>query len=223
MAVWLGSTLLRDEGPSYAGKSLNKWVLLIGRRSWEEPPSPELRRNAEHAIAEIGTNAIPFLLQWIRYEPVSSKMGKCIGFVLSKLPGRPHFELLELPRKRPSDEMRARGARNAFRILGAAASPAIPSLSYLERCSESAEVKDRVAEAMAGIGTPALPAMMNLLTNANGSITYLYVHYALISLGTNAAPFLLACLRSPEPGIQEEAMNVLLKIDPHALINSPPR
>jgi len=211
-ALQFGSVLLSDEGPCYAGKSLNKWVLLIGRRSWEEPPSPELRRTAEHAIAHIGTNAIPFLLRWIRYDPAPSKIGKRIALVICKFPGKPHFQFLELPPKRPADEMRARGARNAFRILGATASAAIPGLSYLERSSESGEVKDRVAEAMAGIGGPALPAMINLLTNSNGSMSPLYILYAIVSLGTNAEPAIpaiLDCVTNQPDILPESALREL--------------
>ena len=53
-------TLFRAKEPTYKGRALSNWVI-----SGYQNPGPE----AETAIGEIGTNGIPFLLEWIQYEP----------------------------------------------------------------------------------------------------------------------------------------------------------
>src|SRR5438128_1379403 len=46
--------------PVYAGRKLSVWVISLGT-------SPELFINRE-AVRQIGTNGIPFYLEWIRFE-----------------------------------------------------------------------------------------------------------------------------------------------------------
>src|SRR4051812_17829196 len=188
------SSLLGNQESFHGGKSLSRWVNLIGRRYWENPPSPQVRNRAEQAITGIGTNAITFLIEWICYEPTPSKAGEHIARALRRLPGAPHLELLERPISRPAYAIRAVGAEKAFWVLGAAASPAIPSLAHLASSSKDGDTQDRILNAMAGIGTPALPSMINLLTNSPEWGLQLYAFYAIISLGTNAEPAIPAIL-----------------------------
>jgi len=67
--------------PVYKGKKLSQWVL-------ELPPEPITygRSDAEVALREIGTNALPYLLKWIGYEPAPwrLKIYEIAGKVLSR-------------------------------------------------------------------------------------------------------------------------------------------
>jgi hypothetical protein len=54
----------REREPEYGGKRLSEWVLAL-------PPSPTGGTDAELALRSIGTNAVPFLLKWIDYEPAA--------------------------------------------------------------------------------------------------------------------------------------------------------
>jgi hypothetical protein len=52
----------RERQPEYQGKKLSEWLLECSA------PSPSTRVEARKAVKEIGTNAVPWLLEWLRYE-----------------------------------------------------------------------------------------------------------------------------------------------------------
>ena len=53
----------RKQEPVFAGKALSYWVL---RYATDRPPYHGSGRNG--AVREIGTNTIPYLLSWIKYD-----------------------------------------------------------------------------------------------------------------------------------------------------------
>src|SRR5215472_10973672 len=65
--------------PTYEGRTLSKWLASGASQS-----SLELS-NSQHAIRQIGTNAIPCLLRWMSFEP-SPLRYKILG-LSSRLPG----------------------------------------------------------------------------------------------------------------------------------------
>jgi hypothetical protein len=152
---------------------------------------------AKQAVARVGTNGLPFLVSWIQYEPSPWKPGVKLAALLRHLPGQPRLSALGRVVDRPADEWRARGSKQAFQILGAAASPAIPQLAALVNPTNGARVISRSVEALGGIGPPALPAMIDLLAKQPDRVVRLYLLYGIANLGTNArpaAPALFACL-----------------------------
>src|SRR5947207_15327816 len=58
----------RKKEPVFAGKALSYWVL---RYATDRPPYHGSGRNG--AVREIGTNTIPYLLSWIKYDPPAWK------------------------------------------------------------------------------------------------------------------------------------------------------
>src|SRR5438046_10104834 len=58
----------REREPSYGGKRLSEWVegYATGKRSEERRVGKE--DSARQAVGRMGTNAIPFLIKWMRYE-----------------------------------------------------------------------------------------------------------------------------------------------------------
>ena len=56
--------LNRESEPSYNGRTLSEWLKLSRRPAVSEGFPGE----ATLAVRSIGTNALPFLLKWIRYE-----------------------------------------------------------------------------------------------------------------------------------------------------------
>src|SRR5262245_53725289 len=103
--------------PEYEGRKLSEWVVRV----WA--PEPEVN-GAENAIRHIGTNAIPFLLKWIQYEPSLRRikwLEEADEFV-SRYTG-----LWTAVKKR----IIAVRAIDAFRALGPAARAAIPELIRL--------------------------------------------------------------------------------------------
>src|SRR5580765_1343386 len=79
-----GAVRERDSAePVYKGRKLSEWVM-------ELPPEPTTygRSEAEVALREIGTNALPYLLKWISYEPAPwrLKIYEIAGKVLTRGP-----------------------------------------------------------------------------------------------------------------------------------------
>ena len=76
----------REREPEYKGKRLSEWLTL-----WEPNYVPggglgdkNRRVEAQMAVRHIGTNALPWLLRWVRYEQPAWK-GKAYSF-MEKMP-----------------------------------------------------------------------------------------------------------------------------------------
>jgi hypothetical protein len=146
--------------PSYNGRSLGTWVAML--------ENGDDRAKAADAIAHIGTNATPYLLAWIQFEPEP-------GIFRSKLAnpynwydaGRLGFRDRILYTFRSRRERVAEEAAQALGILGARAAPAIPELT-------------------------------RLLNRRTTPITALRAGLALVEMGTNGLPPLLAAIDDPE-------------------------
>jgi serine/threonine protein kinase/capsular polysaccharide biosynthesis protein len=119
--------------PIYEGRELHNWLADVDY-------GPDSQARAQHAIAQMGTNLIPFLLV---------DLGN----------GNPLKVKYERQDSRSADE-RARHAAWAFDALGAAAKPAIPQLEQLLE-----KTPGYVPSALAGIGRDALPTLLKALTN----------------------------------------------------------
>ena len=63
LALGLLWQVLRDREPSYQGRTLSEWVEQVGPAYLWNDSDEEVK-----AVRAIGTNAIPTILKWIRYE-----------------------------------------------------------------------------------------------------------------------------------------------------------
>src|SRR5215471_10026085 len=128
LAVVLLLALTRTGEPTAHGKPLSYWVELYGGPN---PPAgrlltPEAKMEADAAIKQIGTNAIPFLLKWMDYDlpqwkfKLLMKTGKLPNWIINSRPVRWFFAAPKLPF--------GWSAAMAFRALGPAAAPAIHEL-----------------------------------------------------------------------------------------------
>jgi hypothetical protein len=106
--------------PKYAGKRLDQWLAPYSRHPGSiKDVSPE----TIDAIDHIGTNAIPYLLDWIQYAPSSWRL------TLEERLKRAPIWLRSLMRDRKLDS--AFAAVNGFRMLGSRGKPAIRELERL--------------------------------------------------------------------------------------------
>ena len=125
--------------PSYGGKRLSVWVEMYA--------TPPRKSEADNAIRHIGTNALPYLLEWIRYEPGPRKL---------KLYGVANVLLQELNRGwvlRDDLEVRAGCALWAIHALGAEAEAAgFAELSRLLNAPNSYGGAIRAAEVLISFG-----------------------------------------------------------------------
>jgi HEAT repeat protein len=178
-AVMLG----HDSEPSYQGRCLSEWV----ERCYELQTTEE-QQAAAQAIRKIGTNALPYLLRWMAYEPPPWRVKW-----VNEVPPPLHTYLA-----RPL--LRASMTPRAFEILGSEARAAIPSLAQLVNEPRTNLVPHYAANALARIGRDALPSLLAALTNQQAT-TRAVVAPEIRYLGTNARsaiPALISLLQDTD-------------------------
>lgn len=115
-----------DLGPVSDGRPLGEWVSLISVRNLA---SLEWNQRGSNAIRKLGTNALPYLARWGRYEPKRHITKECARFVLLRVPaGSAPVRLQQWAFVDP-DLVRADGVPIALRFLGPMAEGVITQLS----------------------------------------------------------------------------------------------
>lgn len=112
-------------------------------------------------------------------------------------------------------------AVKGFEILGPAAASAVPELQGL-MTGTNPVVGVMAASSLGYVGPPAMPGLLNALTNGGYNVVTLAV-LALVEMGTNAAPavpLLVRDLDSPNRFVREHAVNSLgnLHLEPEIVV-----
>ena len=172
--------LRRDSEPFYRGHSLSEWVA-----SYDDDSNAV----AAEAIRHIGTNAIPWLLQWIRYEPANNRqerfywINKATGWLHDTLKARGDWSIYD------GDRQRAPAVPQAFAVLGPLASLAVPGLTRLLNEPDHLWTSSRAARALAYLGEPGRPSLVAALNGTNADVRAITLEN-IPHLGTNARPVL---------------------------------
>jgi len=149
--------------PSYQGKRLGQWL--------KEFETEDQRAEAGHAIQQMGTNALPRLLEML--QSTDSRLKQRVqNFLNSHSPVRINLGSANNARTR---------AVAAFEVLGAAAKPAIPTLTNLLDHSNS-DVRSSAIYSLASMGIEAenaVPALLQMLKDKEPGVGAL----AAIALG----------------------------------------
>jgi hypothetical protein len=188
----------RDREPSYQGRTLSDWVEMVGPSSRWKDSDEEVR-----AVRAIGTNCLPTILRWIRYQP--SKLGKKMAAVMERLPVGAEPSSVSIA------EERADCAVTVFHILGPRAHAAIPELSRLALTAPDEIRASRCMNALTHLGPEALPAALALVTNGPSHTRY-WAMLTLYDFGTNAAAavsILVQCLDDSDRYIANGAEDTL--------------
>jgi len=138
----------QSKEPTCEGKKLSAWVRELAPANPPNFPKPATNAQAEQAIRAIGTNALPWLLGDLKQCQREAQL----NFLLNKQD--------IIPYRFPAGT-RAFRAFRGFEALGALAEPAIPGL--LEILEQNPGI---VPEILAHIGTRAIPALEQCLTNS---------------------------------------------------------
>ena len=118
----------REREPEYGGKKLSEWLTQYSKGVSREGLAPEARE-AAGAVRHIGTNALPWLLRWVRYE--QPRWQGMVYSLMEKMPPPLRIRFL-MKRLDPFGAERPYTlAIFAFGILGEQASPAVPELERL--------------------------------------------------------------------------------------------
>jgi len=146
-------------------------------------------KEAAEAIRQIDTNAVPYLLAWIRELDPAWKTN--LGGTLENL------NQGLVPGWLRSGDPLCYYAGQACRVLGPTASSAIPELTRLANDDTNAQDRRVIAiEALAHLGQGGFPPLLSLLTNQDRDIAIraaLYIRYQGRNAGP-AIPLLLQCL-----------------------------
>ena len=196
-----------EREPSYEGRQLSGWLAFA-------KGTPDQQLQAQAAITKIGTNGIPFLLKWIEHRPSNWSWKDRV----SRLRKGRFYRWIPAWAKGETEDDRADAAPAAFRVLGPTAVAAIPQLMTIAINSEGRSGQ-QACEALGAIGTIALPALVEIITNKPISTTRGAAIYYIGTLGTNAAPAvaaLLACLQGDNIHTVREAVIALGQIKARA-------
>lgn len=154
----LGLASFSRREPAYHGKSLSKWAQQYGSNHWSGA-NPAADKEAEFALQQIGTNAIPFLLERMRAS--DSGMKKTLRRIV---PRRWHNEL---SLRDSSGKVRSTGA-HGLAALGTNASAAVPALIELAKNHPDDGGRYIAVFALRTLGPaaePAVPFLIQCLTN----------------------------------------------------------
>jgi hypothetical protein len=196
LAVGAYVLFIRDDEPTYEGRTLSEWLADFG--NGDRPLPPE----AQDAIRRIGGKAVPQLLHLIEYQtpPWRKKLNKvCNQYVT--------LQWLE------TNEQERHGlhfsAAMAFQFVGPEGKRAIPDLAKHLKPSDW-YCAFYAAYALGWLGPEALPPLLSCLTNQTTQTTQLRVASmaGIVNMGSNAAPalpFLIQCLSDPDKLVRANA------------------
>ena len=227
-----------DAQPAYNGQPLNHWIEVLGGPSLSSKWIPKVKDikgglEAQEAVRHIGTNGIPFLVRWIGGEPLfAADMSKQETLDFASPASRQEATNVAWA------SIRAKGAMQAFRVLGTSATSAIPELARLLTNQLAAELRpvradegvvqppcaEFVLPALGGIGPDSLPVLLAVVTNTTyTSATRAMALEAVGAMGTNALaalPVLAQCTQESQEFVAltaVESLSTLAKSDQMAL------
>jgi hypothetical protein len=207
--------------PRHKDQQLSEWLAMCrpGEGPWD------IGGEAERAVRLVGTNALPFLLEWIRYE-LPPWRARVLRLATLPVPGKSldegkivfgqSFILGESTRLAGLAEL-------GFVILNSNAIPAIPDLERLMKDNQKPAVGLRAIYALGAIGGPAITALTNALvdTKQTNRIEIMYAlmgaergspyYYGSAYQGA-ALPALTQMLEDPDPSIRRQASITLYNI-----------
>jgi len=212
---------LRAREPYYGGRTLSAWVTTYSK---PEPKIPSGQKaQAAAAIWHMGTNAIPYLFEWLCYEepPGKSerlkKLSKPLIWLNNYLGAKGSWALKD------KDRDRAEAAVLAFGALGPNAKEIIPELSRLLNAPKYRPGAERAGHALAMIPELGLPVLVAALTNAEPNIRGRAAR-SMEYLGTNARPvipMLIQALSDEDPWVTLAGSYSLRSLHPEGDLTVP--
>ena len=196
------------EEPTCNGRTLTEW-LAMERKSWSGAlESSEIDKPAQ-AVRQIGTNALPLFVKWLRYRPDPHQ--RRLDALVARLP---HWMYYNGPigwLTRDKTALRAQYALEGISILGKDAESAIPDLVEL---SKDPLASPYAIPALSRMGKNALPALLDALADpqAPNRITIVNCIGAMQGVGIDAGtalPLLVQCLEDKDRAVARRAADTL--------------
>ena len=206
----------RDREPVYQRKPLSSWLVQYSTNHRPGRPNGQLEEQAETAICQIGTNAIPTLLRMLRAKDSALKVR------LMDLVGRQHIINVE---HAGADFWNVEAAYG-FRLLGTNAQSALPALIEIANQHISEQSKSYAIDSLGSIGPSAKEAVPLLLGWATHADDWVRLK-AITSLGLiqgepdRVVPVLINALHDPRSLVQRSAVKSLEQFGPDAKLAVP--
>jgi hypothetical protein len=221
IAAFARSASSEKPQPRYKDRQLSEWLAMCrpGDGPWDTGGE------AERAVRLIGTNALPFLLEWIRYELPPWRQ-TLLRFATRPVPGKTLEEgkiVYGQSRILGRSTRLAELAQLGFVILNTNAIPAIPDLERLMKANQRPVVGSRAIYALGDIGGPAITALTNALADTEQS-NRIEIMHALCSAERAspyyyggaydgaALPALTQALKDPDSSIRRQASVTIYNI-----------
>ncbi len=157
--------LARPGEPSYNGHRLSSWVKVNGPNNAQNFGPDCTAREAPDAIRSMGTNCLPYLVEWLSYNGGPTPVRDAVNKGIEKCPSLGKINCLRDWARSDTALVRADGTVQAFEFLRATGSPAIPSLAKIATTPGNPKTQDRATCALEHIGPPALSALASIVTN----------------------------------------------------------
>ena len=196
--------------PAYNGKPLSEWLLELKFKGmahhWGAIPAQT--QQPEDAVRQIGTNAIPTLLE------ILGATERTKGDVLEKLKSQKFREMFS--REDPNLDDLADVAVQAFGLLGTNAVSAIPQINKL---FYNAETSYAAASALAELGPKGLAALTNDMSDKTlaGVVVWTIGHKGGGDIST-VTHLLISALQSSDGTARGNAARFLVGKDPSLTI-----
>jgi hypothetical protein len=186
--------LPREHEPTAQGHRLSYWVERYGAGTFDNfGHTPEERNEAQLAIQQVGTNALPFLLKWTDYE--CPQWRPRIYRIVLRLPGWMRHRLLSTPIFFDARLDKAVHGAVSFTALGETALPAIHELEVRSQNSESQDKRFYAFLALSHIRPTAAAAISRVLANSDLATDRFKMDF-IGEMGTNAQPLVPTLVRN---------------------------
>jgi len=199
--------------PAYGGRALSAWLPML--------PTPSVRREssdpAAEAIRAMGSNSVPYLLKWIRYEkpPWRAAIARAVNSIVGRVRPAGVFAT------DAKDKARAQRAMYALIILGPKAEGAVGELTKMLYETNNPASTTYAPMTLAAIGKKGLPPLVAVLTNQQTtSLVRCRAMGNIGAMGTNALPCVPDLRQAQESSswiVRRDATNVLRRIDPETM------
>lgn len=203
--------------PQYQGRYLSEW---LGDPRVFFPNVESADEGGKNAVRAIGTNGLPYYLEWMHYEPSETRIA-----VSKKLP-----QWIKLNHTvsnwidDPAWWHSGYGFRG-FEILGTNAVSAIPELTIMLNDTSKPYTSQRAVGVLCVIGPQGIPVLRAALADTN-RVDRWKLASVIRALGhrgysNTCLPILAESLYDHEAEVRKEARLALEKWAPHLLTNAP--
>jgi HEAT repeat protein len=216
----------REPEPSYKGRTLSQWYLQWAKSSEHDDDGFTAQRNeAADAIRQIGTKALPILVNRLKLQAAPSPVRETLWGLVNRLPGDISHSRIASSVFLDADKVEP---TSTFVILGAQAAPAIPELTRFLTATNTPDLIHSAVYCLAAIGDEGLPPLLAVLADPQHPARYDVAYWlgldASFRLGTNLSqtvPLLAQCAAAADQRLAEAAVKALGHIHQEPEISIP--